>query len=117
RWWQPLVVHGEAADGGLDGAGRAERVCMIRLAAGYRDAVGAFAEHGLERLRLGGVVEGCRRSVRADEVDVIGRDAGVAERDGHGASGLGSIGPRRGEVVGVVGGAVTGDLGVDASAA
>src|SRR5690606_10618126 len=89
---------------------------VIWLRRADRDIVCAFAEHLLEGLGLGCVVERCGRAVRADEVDGGGVDARGPYGGTHGARGLAAIGAWRRHVECVVGGAVTGERGVDACA-
>src|SRR5687767_3569472 len=76
----PAALEGETTEGGLDGAGRAQRMGVVGLAAGDGDLVSALAEDGLEGDGLGGVVQRRGGTVCADEVDVAGREAGLAER-------------------------------------
>src|SRR5690606_7281115 len=64
----PSVFEGEAGDGGLDGAGGAEGVGVVRFGPAGGDAVAAFAEELFEGVALGGVVEGGGGSVGADVI-------------------------------------------------
>ena len=59
---------------------------------------------------------GVELRVRADPVDLVGGDAGVGEGEGHGATGLATVGTRLDHVVGVRRGRVPEDLGVDVRA-
>ena len=70
-----------------DGAGRAEQVADHRLRRADRHLVGVVAEGGLDRARLGHVVERRRRAVGDDLVDLVGatpacRSARVIARGG-----------------------------------
>src|SRR5678815_1607932 len=54
---KPAVPAGEGADGGLDGAARAQRMTVIPLGAAHRQGEGALAEHLLDRGRLSRVID------------------------------------------------------------
>ena len=111
------ALQGQGADRRLDGAGRAEGVAVEPLGAADRDALGVRAEGGPDRVALGRVVEHGRGAVGVDVVDRLRRQPGVDQRAAHRPRGLDAVGVGRGHVVGVVGGGVAGDLGVDVGAA
>ena len=108
------AVDREQRRDGLDRAGRAEQVTDHRLGAADRDLVCVVAEGDLQGLRLAGVVELGRGSVRVDVVDVLRLQARILESQHHRLRRrlAGLIGGDL--VVGVVRGRVTQDLAVDA---
>src|SRR5690242_3482372 len=63
------------------------------------------------------VTHGGGGAVRVDVVDLLGVELGVFQRLAHGTRGLRVVRRRLGDVVGVAGGGVAGDLGQDARAA
>ncbi|HEX2754109.1 MAG TPA: beta-ketoacyl synthase N-terminal-like domain-containing protein, partial [Candidatus Limnocylindrales bacterium] len=63
--------------------GRADEVTDHRLRRADRDLPGMSPVGRLDRPCLGHVVEGCRRSVGDDVVDLVGGDVAVAERVRH----------------------------------
>ena len=75
------------------------------------------AERRLERQRLGAVVERGGGAVRVDVHDVLGRQAGVGERDADRLRGARAVLVGRGQVVGVRGRAVAAHVGEDVGAA
>src|SRR6201992_2603615 len=98
-------------------AGGAEQVPDRRLGRADGDVRGALAEGRLDRFRLRRVVERGRGAVGVDVVDVDGGDAGVGERELDRLRRRLALGLRRGQVVGVGGDAVAGDLAEDRRAA
>ena len=79
--------------------------------------LGVIAEDALEGDGFDGVAERRGGAVRVDVADLLGRDAGVAQRRAHDAVGaIAVLGGLR-DVVGVAGHAVADDLGEDARAA
>ena len=76
---------------------------------------GVFAEDFLDGLHFVDVADVCGRAVRVEVLDVLGGDAGVAERHAHAAGG--TVGRRGRDVEGVAREAVADDFGVDVGAA
>ncbi|OQC26782.1 MAG: hypothetical protein BWX70_02306 [Verrucomicrobia bacterium ADurb.Bin070] len=76
-----------------------------------------LAEDRLDRLGLHGVVERGRGAVGIHVIDILDAEARVLECGLDGADGTGGLGVRGGQVVGVAGGAVAGEFGIDAGVA
>ena len=76
-----------------------------------------FAEHVLDRLRLGDVAERRRRAVRVDVAHALGLDSCRCERGGHHRGDAGRLRLGLRHVVRVVRRAVAEHLGVDPRAA
>ena len=104
-----------ASDRGLDGAGRAEAVADHRLERGHRHAASPLAEHAAEAARLGDVVLRRRRPVRVDVIDLVGVDAGVAQREADDRRHRPALRLRRGRMKRLARQRVAGELRVDAA--
>src|SRR5947207_13316539 len=88
------VRDGEQACDGLGRAGRSDEVAGDTL--GRRRRRGSVAEHLANGLRLGRVVQWCRRSVRVDVRDVGRTQARVVECELHDLRGPAAPPCRRG---------------------
>src|SRR5437667_7226825 len=117
RGRQPAPLHRQRADRRLDGAAGAQRVPVVALCAAHAEPVGVRAEHLLQRLSFGRVVERRGGAVRIHVPHLAGCETAVLERELDGARRLTGVGARRGHVISVVREAVAHDLGVDLGAA
>ena len=98
-------------------AGGAEQMADHRLHRADRNAIGVLAQRQLERFGLGRVVERRAGAVRADVVDLVGPQLGVANRLDDGSTGALAARLGRADVVRVGGDARAGQLGQDVRAA
>src|SRR3989441_8145381 len=102
RGRQPAALHCQRADRRLDRAAGAQRVPVVALRAAHAEPVGVRAEHLLQRLSLGRVVERRRGAVRVHVSDLAVCEPAVLERELDGARRLPGIGARRRQGIGVV---------------
>src|ERR1700677_4047905 len=94
------VLHGEAADGSLDRAGRAERMAVVGL--GAADGGRALAEEFTHGAGLGAVVHRRAAGVGVDVVDLLGLDLCFFQRCAHRLDGRFAFRQRGGHMVRVV---------------
>ena len=110
-----LVLHRQHREHRLDAAGAAEQVAGHRLGRVDDQLLRVVAEGELDRVGLVHVAQRRRGAVRVEVLDLVGVDAGVAQRGHHRA--LRAVDVRRGHVVGVGAHAEADQLGIDLRAA
>ncbi len=98
-------------------ARRTQRVRGHGFGRTHRDGIGAFAENFLDRPGFHGIINGSRRAVGIDVIDIFAGQTAVSKRRLHGTDGAGSIFIRGRHMERIAGNAVAQNFPVDFSAA
>src|SRR5690606_34550277 len=107
------LLDGERRVDCLDRASRSQAVPRHSLGRRYRDALGLLAENGFDRGTLDRVVDLCRRSVCVDVVDLVEGNVSLLERHLDATRGPIPFAGWRGNMIGIAGQAIAGQLGID----
>ena len=108
-----LVADSQAGEGGLDGPGGAQQVAGGRLGGAHGRPGGGVAQEASHRAELDLVTQRGRGAMGVDVVHLRGIDTRVPHGRAHGPEAAVAILGGCGDMIGVAGHAVPGDLGVD----